>query len=174
MPLVKTTLAPRGRTPLLYHRARHRDKVSAAAALTLSPVRGHVGLYYQTYRDAHVDAQVYSHFLRTVLLRQVRSPVVLLHDRGNMHRGPCVRAVQQDHPRLVWVEPFPPYAPELNPAEGVWNHSKDKKLANFVPREVPELESAVCHCLEEVRHDQDRLRSFFFATPLSWNATGLF
>ena len=173
MPLVKTTLAPRGHTPLLHHRAGHRDKVSVAGALTLSPLRGHVGLYCQTYRDLHVDAEIYAHFLRTVL-RQVRAPVVLLHDRGNIHRGPSLRAVQQDNPRLLSIEPFPPYAPELNPAEGVWNHAKDKQLANFVPREVPELDAAVCRCLEEVRHDQEKLRSFFFATPLPWNATGLF
>ena len=173
LPLVKTALAPRGHTPVLRHRAAHRDKVSAAAALTLSPARGHVALYYQTYPDLHVDEAIYGHFLRT-LLRQVRSPVVLLHDRGNMHRGPCVRAVQRDHARRLWVEPFPPYAPELNPAEGVWNHAKDKELANFVPRALPELESAVCECLEVVRHDQDRLRSFLLGTPLSWNATGLF
>lgn len=173
LPLVKTTLAPRGHTPVLHHRAAHRDKVSAAAALTLSPARGHVALYYQTYPDLYVDAEVYSHFLRT-LLRQVRSPLVLLHDRGNMHRGPSVRAVQQDHASRLWVEPFPPYAPELNPTEGVWNYAKDKELANFVPRAVPELESAVCHCLEEVRQDQDRLRSFLLGTPLSWSATGLF
>lgn len=172
MPLIKTTLAPRGRTPVLHHRARHRDKVSAAAALTLSPRRGHVTLYYQTYRDLYVDAEVYAYFLRT-LLRQLHTPAILLHDRGNMHRGPFVRAVQQANPRLLLIEPLPPYAPELNPAEGVWNDTKDKRLANFVPREVPELDEAVCHCLEEVRHDQDKLRSFFFATPLPWNATGL-
>jgi putative transposase len=175
MPLIKTTLAPRGHTPLFNHRASHRDKTSAAAALTLSPVRGHIGLYYQTYPDLYVDAELYSLFLRGVL-RQVRpAPVILLHDGGKMHRGPFVHAVQQAHAhRLLDIEPFPPYAPELNPTEGVWNYTKDKELANFAPRDLPALDSAVCNCLHDVQHDQDRLRSFFLATPLSWSATGLF
>ena len=172
LPLVHATLAPRGHTPVLVHRAHHRDKVSVAAALTLSPVRGHVGLYYQTYPALHVDVGLYAHFVRAVLYH-VRTPLVVVHDRGNTHRGPAMRAVERDHPRLT-VEPFPPYAPELNPAEGVWNHAKDKELANFTPGDVPELEAAVCDCLEAVRHDQDKLRSFFLATPLPWNATGLF
>jgi transposase len=173
LPLVKTTLAPRGRTPVLCHGAAQRHKVSAAAALTLSPARGHVALYYQTYPNLNVDDALYGYFLRT-LLRQVRSPVVLLHDRSSVHRGPCARAAEQDHARRLWVEPFPPYAPELNPTECVWNHAKDKELANFVPCGLPELESAVCDCLERARHDQDRLRSFLLASPLNWHATGLF
>ena len=49
-PLLRRTLAPRGRTAVLLHRARQRDRVSVAAALTLSPRRGRLGLHYQTYR----------------------------------------------------------------------------------------------------------------------------
>jgi len=172
MPLVKTTLAPRGRTPVLRHRARHRDKLSVAAALTISPVRGHVGLHCRTYPGGYVDAEVYAWFLRECLLREVRGPVVLVQDNGQMHRGPAVRAVQLDHPRLA-LEQLPAYAPELNPTEGLWNRSKDKDLANFVPADVQELNDAVCDCLTEARHDQHRLRSFFTATPLSWRGTTL-
>ena len=172
MPLVRTTLAPRGHTPVLTHRASHRDKVSAAAALTLSPVRGHVGLHCRTYPDMYVDGEMYAWFLRECLLREVRGPIVLVHDNGRMHGGPAVDAVRHDHPRLI-VERMPPYAPELNPVEGVWNHAKDKELANFVPPTVPALHDAVCGCLEHVRHDQPRLRSFLHATPLSWRGTTL-
>ena len=41
IPTVRRTWAPRGQTPVLYHRYRH-DKVSA---ITVSPVRQHCGLY---------------------------------------------------------------------------------------------------------------------------------
>jgi transposase len=169
-PLVHTTLAPRGHTPVLRHRARHRDKVSVAAAVTLSPARGRVGLRYATFPDAYVDGEAYAAFVRAVLLRDVRGPVVLLHDRGNMHRGPFVRALCADHPRLS-IDPLPPYAPELNPVEPAWNYAKDKRMANYPPADVPTLEARVCECLEEARHDQDRLRSFLVSTPLSWAGT---
>jgi transposase len=36
------------------------------------------------------------------------------------------------------LEPFPPYAPELNPDEGVWNHLKSS-LANGRPDSKEEL-----------------------------------
>jgi transposase len=102
--------------------------------------------------------------------RAVRGSLVLLHDNGQMHHGPDLRAVEHRFPRLT-LEPLPRYAPELNPVEGLWNHAKDKELANFVPRGTDQLHDAVCGCLCDVRRDQRRLRSFFHATPLSWCGT---
>ena len=43
-PLVRRTLAPRGQTPKIFVRGRHREKVSVIAALTLSPKRRRLGL----------------------------------------------------------------------------------------------------------------------------------
>ena len=173
LPLVRTTLAPRGRTPVLRHRARHRDKVSVAAALTLSPGRGHVSLYYQTYPNQYVNAAAYATFLRRGVLSRVAGPVVLVHDQGSMHKGEHLRALRADFPRLD-LNPLPPYAPELNPAEQLWNFEKDKELCNFVPRDVRELHQTVDDHLREVRHDQHRLRSFFAATPLPWDGLTVF
>ena len=53
-----------------------------------------------------------------------------------------------------------PGRPELNPVEYLWNWCKQKRLCNFVPRDLTEMETAVCGCLDDVRHDQHRLRSF--------------
>jgi transposase len=173
MPLLRRTLARCGHTPVLRHRAHQRDKVSVAAALTLSPARGHVSLYYQTYPDAHVDVEVYAAFVHA-LLRQVRNPLVLVHDRGNMHRGEAMRALGGRFPRRLDVNLLPPYAPELNPVEYLWTHSKGEELANFAPPDVPRLERAVVACMEDVRRDQHRLRSFFAESPLPWDGLTVF
>lgn len=170
-PLARRSQAPRGRTPALRVRARQRDKVSVAAALTLSPARGRVSLRYQTYPDQYVDNELYAHFLRN-LLWHVPGDLVLLHDGGNMHKGPPIRAVAADFPRLH-VYCLPPYAPELNPPEYLWTYEKYHRLANFVPMDVPQIENTVCAELEEVRHDHRRLKSFFASSPLPWNNTTL-
>lgn len=141
------------------------------AALLLSPERGHVRLFYQTLPDEYVDAEVYSFFLRQ-LMGTVRGDLVLVHDNGNMHRGPLVRKLTEDFARLH-LHHFPPYAPELNPTEYLWNWCKDKQLCNFVPHDVPELDAAARTCMEHVRDDQQRLRSFFATSPLPWKGTGL-
>jgi transposase len=50
---------------------------------------------------------------------------------GNIHKGPVVRALCADFPRLH-LEALPPYSPEVNPDEGVWMLAKGA-LANGRP-----------------------------------------
>lgn len=174
LPLVRRTLAPQGQVAPLKHRARHRDKMSVAAALTLSPAQGHISLYYRTYPNGYVNGDLYSQFLRG-LVHQVRSPLVLVHDRGSMHRGDPMRQLQEDfRDDRLNLNLLPPYAPELNPVEQLWNFSKDKELSNFTPHNVAELNAAATNLFENIRHDQSRLRTFFKATPLSWNPLTIF
>ncbi len=173
LPLVRRTLAPRGCCAPLLHRARHRDKVSVAAALTLSPCQGHVSLHYQTYPNGYVNVGAYAQFLRELLRRMGSRPIVLVHDRGNMHRGDPMRALTRDFPRLD-LNLLPPYAPELNPVEQLWNFAKDKELSNFVPHDVAEANAGVTGLMDGIRHDQLRLRSFYRATPLPWNLLTVF
>jgi putative transposase len=174
LPLIRRTLAPRGHAAPLRHRARHRDKMSVAAALTLSPAQGHVSLYYHTYPNGYVNVDVYAQFLRD-LLRQVHTPLVLVHDRGNMHRGDPMRQLLHDfRDDRLDLNLLPPYAPELNPVEHLWNFTKDKELSNFTPHTVGELNTTATSVFERIRHDQPRLRSFFRAVPLSWNSLTVF
>lgn len=167
-PLRRTTLAPRGRTPRLEQRASHRDKVSVAAALWRAPgPAGRVRLAYRTYPGRHVDSGRYAEFLADVLAERLpRTPVIVVHDRGNMHRGEPVDDLDADVPRLVGFEPLPAYAPELNPVEPVWNWLKYGELANFAAHDVPELDRVANDRLFALHRDQPRLRSFLAHSPL--------
>src|SRR5437763_296515 len=79
----------RGCTPRFEQRASHRDKVSVAAAPWLTPCGGLVRLAYRTYPDQFVNNERYAEFLADVLDYPLRRApaVIVLHDRGNMHRG---------------------------------------------------------------------------------------
>jgi transposase len=76
-------------------------------------------------------------------LRHLRGPIILLWDRGSIHRGPPIEAVCQAHPRLH-LEKFPAYAPELNPTEQVWNDFKGR-TANSLLRDTRELRQRLDH-----------------------------
>src|SRR5687767_2545737 len=84
-----------------------------------------------------------------------------------------MRELVRDCPRLD-LNLLPPYAPELNPVEQLWNLAKDKELCNFVPHNVAEANAGVTRLMDNVRHDQLRLRSFYRATPLSWDPLTIF
>ena len=162
-PLVRRTLAPRGQTPLLKHRAKQRDKVSLAGALTLSPA-GNLGLHFRTYPQDYVNNVKAAAFVEG-LLQDLAGPVILLWDRGNMHKGDPIRALQALHPRLH-TEFLPPYAPQLNPVELLWSFLKYGKLANFAPHDIPELEKRLLEHLQFAQSNQRLLASFWHWSQL--------
>jgi len=167
-PLVRTTLAPVGRTPVLRPRAKHRQKVSVAAALFRSPVTGRVRLVHETFADHYVDDFLYAEFLRERVMRGARRPIILLHDGAPLHRGQWTQDLIEDlSPRLSVYE-FPPYAPELNPVEQLWTWAKREELANFVPDDLDQLLIAAEHVVGVAEHDRHRLQTFFDAAALPW------
>jgi transposase len=163
-PLVRRTLAPRGKTPILKTKAAHREKVSVIAALTISSKRQRLGLYWRTYPRSFVNGERAAMFLR-YLLQCLPGKVIVVWDGGPMHKGDHIRQVQQDFPRLS-LERLPPYAPELNPVEYLWGHLKYGKLPNFTPDDVFQLDATVNKQLRQSRKSQGRLVGYFKAAKL--------
>lgn len=167
-PLTRTTLAPAGHPPVIRPTGRHRQKVSVVAALCRPAAGGHARLYHESFPDRYVDDVYYADFLRHRVLARVRGPVVLLHDGAPLHRGEWFDYLSEDYAARLTVHDFPPYAPELNPPEQLWNWAKDKEMANFVPDDLTQLLLAVEHTIGTAARDQDRLQSFFDASDLRW------
>jgi transposase len=163
-PLLRRTWAPRGQTPILRQRARHRDKVSALAAFTLSPGGRRRGLYFQTYPREYINNVKVAAFLRR-LLRHLRGRVIVVWDGGNMHKGEPIRQVLADYPRLR-VERLPAYAPELNPVEQLWGQTKYGQLANYAAHNVAELDEVVQERLSQTQKDPHRIASCFAGAAL--------
>ena len=163
-PLVRRTQALRGQTPAYQVQGKHRQKVSVIAALALSPGNALPQLLFQMHPDSYIDQVKAAAFLEE-LLAQLPGPVVVVWDRGNMHRGPAIREVLARHPQLS-LESLPPYAPMLNPVEHLWNHLKYSELANFVPRSLLILDIIVRVTLEMVQQDSTRLCNFYRGAEL--------
>jgi putative transposase len=163
-PLVRRTLAPRGKTPILKVQGKQREKVSITAALTISPRRHRLGLYWQTYPRNFVNAERAADFLRA-LMRRLHGAVIVVWDGGPMHKGEPIRKVLADFPRLS-LERLPPYAPELNPVEYLWSHLKYGTLANFAPDDVFRLDAVLKRHLHRAAESTDMLRSFLEASGL--------
>jgi len=156
MPLVRRTLAPRGKPPVLYYSKKFRDKVSLMGALTISPQRGRVGFYCSTIPNQSYDDHAVAWFLRQ-LLRHQRGRILIVWDRSPIHRGPQVTALLAAHPRLQ-VEEFPAYAPELNPVEVIWSYLKFGKLSNLFAQNLIELERVLQSELKRLERNQRLLK----------------
>ena len=162
-PVVRRTWAPRGQTPVQWEWDRH-DRLSVISALSLSPRRRRLGLYWEIHHQNIRGEQVVG-FLR-LLRRHLGRKIILVLDRWSVHRAAVVRRFLQGHCKSIEVEWLPSYAPELNPVEQVWNHAKYSDLANVAPANLPELDSLVRSSILNARGQQGLLRSFFRTAKL--------
>lgn len=164
-PLVRRTWALRGQTPVLWQRTRSTEKVSAIAALTVSPRRHRVRLYVSLLANRNVRTPELRRFLGS-LRRHVRGSMILIWDRLSVHRAKLLREWMAGHVGFDAVF-LPPYSPELNPVELFWSWLKYHRLANFAAVDVRQLTRAARRHLRHARRRHSLLRSFIQGTPLS-------
>lgn len=139
-------------------------KVNAAAALAVSPgPRRRLRSFFRLYEES-IDGEVFAGFLRE-LLREVRGGVLMVWDGLSVHRAPAVKALLARRDRVT-VQVLPAYAPELNPVEGLWGHSKEVGLRGYVAEDKLDLELEVDVVLDEIGARQPLLRGFVRGTPL--------
>jgi transposase len=158
MPLVRRTLAPRGKRVVMRCSAKH-DRVSAISCVTLSPKAMHVGLYSWLYGNRNVHGEEVVEFLE-YLTHKVPGEWTVVWDGNNIHsRSKVVKAWLARHTTVV-VEDFPSYDPQNNPDEWVWSWAKYGKLCNLCPADLEELFEYVLDALEELKHQPSLLASF--------------
>lgn len=165
-PHLRRTWAPVGTTPLLYQRTRSREKVSMIAAITLSPQRNRLGLYFSLLVNENVTVDRLVPFLRQLKVHLPRG-FLLLWDRLGAHRAVRMKEFL-DGQKKIRTEFFPPYAPELNPVEGVWAYLKMNPLANLAPHDARELSRRARTSTQEIQGNQQLLRSFLHRSVLSF------
>ena len=156
-PVVRRTWVPRGQTPIQYSWDR-RDRLSVISAITASPQRRRLGLYFNLF-DHNIIADDAQPFVATLLVHFPKG-IILVWDRWMVHRS-AARQLAQRFERRLAIEWLPAYAPELNPDEQVWNRAKYADMANFIPDNVQHLARAVRQSLRRTRSQQPLLRSFF-------------
>ena len=164
-PLRRRSWAPRGQPPQSKEKAGHREKVSIAGALWLDPPRRRLSFAFQTLVDGYFNSEGVAEFLSGAL-QWLSEPLVVLWDRGSMHKGDPINELLARYPGRLDLERLPAHASNLNPLEQVWTWLKYSRLCNFPPRDAPQLNDRIISELDPIREDQCRLRNFFHASDL--------
>jgi len=65
------------------------------------------------------------------------------------------------------MEYFPAYAPELNPAEYIWNQA-DRTLCNTAPEDLAELQTLLSTSVARLGNSPKLLWPCIYASDLPW------
>lgn len=161
-PLVRRTWALRGCTPIVRCWDR-RDRLSVIGGIIVPPSRERHRLSAVFRIHArNIRTPEATDFLR-VVDRHVRGPKIVVQDKLNVHKAGVKRWLAgrpKDAPRVM-VEWLPSYAPELNPAEQLWNNGKRVDLANLAPADSDDLRRHVRSSLTRQRCRPNLLAAAF-------------
>lgn len=149
-PLMRRTWALRGQTPVLKSWDR-RDRLSVISAITVSPQRRRFGFFFQVLdRNKNANNRHISRFLAALRHRLGRAMLVVL-DRLNAHKTAArILETRNSGYDFEWL---PSYAPELNPVEFIWGHTKYGDLANFAADDIDHLDDRLSESLENTTRD---------------------
>ena len=165
-PTVKKTWSRKGRTPVVPYRNRRQKKVSVLGAVALHPASGAVDLVCDFHPDSYVRGEQAAAFLHRLLAEYPAGAVDVVWDNLQAHKSPIVREVVEAHPRLT-LHYLPPYAPDLNAAEGVWSLTKYHRMANHAIADLDALHAEARRHLQDVGRDPALLRSCFQGAGLA-------
>ena len=122
--------------------------ISPRGALRFMVVKGGVG------------AKVFIGFLKRLMQGQ-RRPVYLIVDGPPSHRAKAVKTYVESLDGRLKLFFLPPYSPELNPDELVWNDVKNNAVGRSKLDGLKDLHRAVVGRLRFLQKRPDRVRSFF-------------
>ena len=123
---------------LVYHRRKGEPK----------------GFSWQDYRD-----------LIIVTHRQLAAPLIWCWDNLNIHLAPELADFAQENQAWLRIYRLPAYAPDLNPAEGIWSLLK-RAMANFAAADLNGLVRIVKRKLKKIQYRPHLIDGCLAATGL--------
>jgi transposase len=151
-PALEKTWSPAQQTPVL------RAHVSRAHLSVIGGMTLEGSLYVQIHKSsigAHAAVQFVRH-----LLAHVPGRIVLLWDSARIHKSVELKEFRKldTIDRLV-IEHFPPYAPEVDPQEYVWQHLKHVDLRNLTSCSIDDLWTHLREATKRLRYRAGMLRN---------------
>jgi transposase len=156
-------------TPVVSVSGKGSGQVSMAGLIATRPdprtrlfYRLHV--YHGRKREPKGLGEAYYIRLLRAVHTELRTPQILFWDNLNHHVSATMRRFVDDHDWLTVVR-LPPYAPELNPTEGVWSHVK-RGLGNLAACGIDQLAAIVRSRLKSIRYRPGLIDGFIAETGL--------
>lgn len=107
-----------------------------------------------------VNAHAMSLFLSEVSQRHPDDFILMVMDKAGWHR-----AKDLNIPENMQITFLPPYSPELNPAEHLWEEIREKWFPNKVFKSLDAVESVLVEALDSLEQSPEKIASI---TGFQW------
>lgn len=101
-----------------------------------------------------VNAATMSQFLEQVTHEYPDEEILMVMDGAGWHR-----AKQLKIPERMTLLLLPPYSPELNPVEHLWDEIREKFFPNKCFNSLNAVQDTLCQGLHELHNNEKRLQS---------------
>jgi transposase len=159
LPGVVRTYAPCAQTPVL--RSMYtRDHLSVMSGITMH------GRLYTMVRGEALDSFDSVVFLKH-LLPHASGKLLVIWDGSPIHKGYVKTFLAEGGAKQIHLEQLPPYAPDLNPGEGVWHHLKNVEMRNLCCLNLAHLRSELGRAVRRLRRKPHLISACFAEAGLA-------
>lgn len=155
-----TTWAPKGKTPII-KTSGQRIKVNC-----ISAVSNGGKLRFMLYGE-NFNSGVFIDFLKRLLHNQA-NPITLIVDGHRTHFTNQVKEFIATTKGKLKIYALPPYSPELNPDELVWNNAKQEVAKRKHTKTGETFKATVNIIMTEIQTNQNLCKSFFCESNVAY------
>jgi transposase len=148
-----TTWGKRGQTPIV-------SSTGARFGLNMISAVSPRGQMRFMITKGRVNAKVFIEFLKRLLVN-APGPAFLIVDGHPTHKAKCVRKFVESQEGKLRLFLLPPYSPELNPDEYVWNDLKNNCIGRKALSSKEQLRKQVLSHLRKIQKMPALIISFF-------------
>jgi transposase len=120
-------------------------------------------------REGGVNSEVFIEFLKR-LIAGAKRKIFLIVDGGSAHKSKVTKDFVESVKSQLELFILPPYSPDLNPDELVWNHLKTHTVGRSTVIDKIDFKKKVTKSMKSLQKNKEKVRSFFQKPSLRYAA----
>ena len=148
-----TSWAPKGKTPVI------RTTGSRHSLNLISAISAKGQMRFMTIKG-RLTAESFINFLER-LMKNHEKPIYLIVDGHPVHRSTRVKTFVESTEGKLKLFYLPPYSPELNPDEQVWNQLKNHRIGKMILKSLEDMTEKVQSSMRSIQRSPALIQSFF-------------
>ncbi len=154
-PVMGKTWGKKGKTPIV------RVTGNRGTLCVSSCISPGGRLLFRVERE-RVTAKTFIDYLEKVLQTHPKRKIIIITDKAPPHTAGLVEIFQEKNSKRFAIYYLPPYSPDLNPDEQVWNYLKNNKIKTHTAQTIKQLKRLTLNAMHSIQKQPALVKSFFY------------